>query len=89
MAVSPFARDLELFVRCKSCGFPVATGLRRRPGEADAGAEQAREHRCPRCGENRPYAAGDYARLDEMRDQERTREAPALPGAVSDSGSRG
>ena len=35
MAVTSTARDEELFVRCKTCGFPVAAGLRLPVGELE------------------------------------------------------
>lgn len=60
MALSPFARDEELFVRCKSCGFAVATGIRARASEVARTEIHPREHRCPRCGAAHPYADEDY-----------------------------
>lgn len=68
MALSPYARDLELFVRCKSCGFALATGLRRRPDEPPP--ETARAHRCPRCGATRSYGSADYGRRDQLADED-------------------
>jgi hypothetical protein len=61
MASSPTARDEELFVTCKSCGFPIATGLRRRASELEAPRVEPRGHRCPRCGAAHVYEAADYA----------------------------
>ena len=59
MTVSPNARDLELFVACKSCGFPVATGLRMRAEELEGARLPPRAHRCPRCGASHLYAGED------------------------------
>ena len=61
MTVSPNARDEELFVTCKSCGFPVATGLRMRAGALESAPVEPREHRCPRCGAAHAYRSEDYA----------------------------
>lgn len=65
MTIPPEARDRELFVRCRTCGFPIATGVR--AGRDDPGAPEGgstREHRCPRCGAEHEYAGGDYAIRD-------------------------
>jgi predicted RNA-binding Zn-ribbon protein involved in translation (DUF1610 family) len=59
--VGPEARDLELYVICKSCGFPLATGIRMTPAELRATRLEDREHRCPRCGHAAVYRAEDYA----------------------------
>ena len=58
--VSPYARDLELYVDCRTCGFPVATGIRRPPGAAPQPDGERREHRCPRCGSLHVYEPAEY-----------------------------
>ena len=60
MGVAPAARDAELFVTCKSCAFPVATGLRRPASELVETRLPSREHRCPRCGKAHVYRPEDY-----------------------------
>jgi uncharacterized C2H2 Zn-finger protein len=59
MAVTT-ARDEELFVRCKTCGFPVASGMRLPVSDLEAAAIEPREHRCPRCGAAHVYEKTDY-----------------------------
>ncbi|HEY7460712.1 MAG TPA: hypothetical protein VIC59_02395 [Gemmatimonadota bacterium] len=56
----PIATDEELFVRCKTCGFPVATGLRVAPGDLETIEIAPRAHRCPRCGSAHVYEKRDY-----------------------------
>ena len=60
MTVAPDARDQELFVTCKSCGFPVATGVRVRASDLPSARLPEREYRCPRCGQAHVYGRGDY-----------------------------
>ncbi len=60
MAVTSTARDEELFVLCKTCGFPVASGLRLPVAELEAAELAPREHRCPRCGNAHVYDKPDY-----------------------------
>ena len=65
MTIPPEARDRELYVRCRTCGFSIATGVRAErddPGVPEGGS--TREHRCPRCGAEHGYAGGDYAVRD-------------------------
>ena len=75
MTVPPEARDRELFVRCRTCGFSIATGIRAGrggvasgPGNGQANAAgnggERREHRCPRCGAEHAYDGGDYSMRD-------------------------
>lgn len=71
MTVSPSARDQELYVRCKSCDFAIASGLRRDP--RSSATPERRAHHCPRCGASRTYESGDYVRRDELE----TEKAPA------------
>jgi hypothetical protein len=59
MTGRPIATDEELFVRCKTCGFPVATGLRLTPGDLETLETAPRAHRCPRCGIAHMYQKGD------------------------------
>lgn len=66
MAVSPYARDEELFVRCRSCGWPVASGVRRRAGALARAAPGPREHRCPRCGAAHVYGPDEYGYLEDL-----------------------
>jgi hypothetical protein len=61
MARSAIARDEELYVTCKTCGFPVATGLRARADRLPSTQIHPREHRCPRCGQAHTYSREDYA----------------------------
>lgn len=61
MPYSPTALDEELFVHCKSCGFPIASGIRMRCGALEDVEVSPREHRCPRCGALHAYAREDYA----------------------------
>ena len=70
MAVTPDARDLELFVSCRSCGWPIASGIRMRAGELAKAELPPREHRCPRCGSAFAYAREDYAHLGQLRPRE-------------------
>lgn len=60
MGVVPAARDEELFVNCKTCEFPVASGIRMPPEELEDAALGPREHRCPRCGSAHAYERRDY-----------------------------
>jgi hypothetical protein len=60
MAATPLAHDEELFVRCKTCGFPVATGLRLPPGALETADLPPDAHRCPRCGHAHEYTRGDH-----------------------------
>jgi uncharacterized C2H2 Zn-finger protein len=57
---TPVARDEELFVTCKTCGFLVATGMRVRASELETADLPAHEHRCPRCGAAHAYEKEDY-----------------------------
>ncbi|MBA2565525.1 MAG: hypothetical protein H0V09_08910 [Gemmatimonadetes bacterium] len=61
---SPNARDQELFVNCKACGFALATGLRAHPPAGDVPAAGMRGHRCPRCGRIAAYAPEEYSRRE-------------------------
>ncbi|HEY7530327.1 MAG TPA: hypothetical protein VIC56_06595 [Gemmatimonadota bacterium] len=61
MTVPAEARDRELFVRCRTCGFPVATGIRAGRDVPAAADPDLREHRCPRCGAEHAYGGDDYS----------------------------
>jgi hypothetical protein len=63
MAVTTTVRDEELFVRCRTCGFPVAAGLRLPAGELEVAEIAPRAHRCPRCGHGHVYDKPDYFHL--------------------------
>jgi uncharacterized C2H2 Zn-finger protein len=75
MTVPPEARDRELFVRCRTCGFSIATGVRagrvgaravQPDGQTDPAGDAGgrRRHRCPRCGAEHAYGGGDYSMSD-------------------------
>jgi hypothetical protein len=60
MAVTSVAHDEELFVRCKTCRFPVATGLRIPRGALETADLAPSAHRCPRCGQAHVYTKADH-----------------------------
>jgi len=63
--------DEELFVRCRTCGSEVATGIRRTEdglGEAPPGG---RAMVCHRCGSSHPYGDADYYHRTVEADRER------------------
>ena len=63
MAATSIAQDEELFVRCKTCGFPVATGVRLPAGALEIADLATRAHRCPRCGHAHVYEKADHFHL--------------------------
>jgi hypothetical protein len=60
MSATSVAHDEELFVRCKTCGFPVATGVRLAVSALDVADLAPRAHRCPRCGNAHVYEKADH-----------------------------
>ena len=62
--------DEELFVRCRSCGWEAATGIRRTEEGLNENPPGEREIRCHRCGSIAKYRDGDYYHRTVASDRE-------------------
>lgn len=52
--------DQELFVKCESCGWEAATGIRRTEEGLREDPPGERRITCSRCGESHVYGGDDY-----------------------------
>lgn len=63
--------DQELFVRCRTCGSEVATGIRRTEEELAEAPPGERTIVCHRCGSTQAYGPADWYHRTVEDDRER------------------
>lgn len=63
--------DEELFVRCRSCGWEAATGIRRTEAGLKDNPPGEREITCHRCGSLGRYRDADFYHRTVASDRER------------------
>lgn len=63
--------DEELFVRCRTCGWEAATGIRRTEAGLKADPPGKRRITCHRCGAEAIYGDSDYYHRTVEGDREK------------------
>jgi RNase P subunit RPR2 len=63
--------DEELFVRCRSCGWEAATGIRRTEEGLTADPPGERRITCHRCGTEATYGDADWFHRTVEQDREK------------------